>query len=327
MKNNVDTAVELFLETYTKIHHEIAKIVVGNDKVIQGILIALIANGNVLLEGVPGIGKTLLIKTLSNVLDLKYSRIQFTPDLMPADIIGTKVILETEGGKKEYEFQQGPVFANIVLADEINRASPKTQSALLEVMEEHTVTVAGISYPMVEPYIVLATQNPIEMEGTYPLPEAQKDRFFFQLNVGYPNETELQEIGRRITSEKLPEINKIADSKRIKQMSDLAAQVPLPEAVEDLAIKLVSATHPEHGQTPPMVQRYVKYGSSPRGFVTLLKAGKIKALLNNRFNVSKQDILSVLHAALRHRLILTFEADAEGVNVDEIIDTIIKHFS
>ncbi len=327
MDTSPEKKLSMFNDTFHAMRNEIQKIVVGHDSIIKGILMSLISRGNVLLEGVPGIGKTLLVKTLSQVLDLRYSRIQFTPDLMPADIIGTKVILESESGAREYEFRPGPIFSNIILADEINRSAPKTQSALLEVMQEHTVTVGGTTYVMEEPYIVLATQNPIEMEGTYPLPEAQKDRFFFQLNVTYPNEQELLEIGRRFTTGQIQTIKKIADAEILKSMMDTASQVPVPESAEEFAVKLVSSTHPQNSISSPMVKRYVKYGASPRALVALLQSAKINALLSNRYNVSNDDISCMLHPCLRHRLILTFEAEAEGVNVDEIIDTILEKFS
>jgi len=326
MTENIIESVGEFKKNFFEMRDEIGKVVVGHNQIIEFVLIALISDGHVLLEGVPGIGKTLLVKTLSAVLDLKYSRVQFTPDLMPADIIGTRVILENESGDRQFDFQQGPVFANIILADEINRASPKTQSALLEVMQEHSVTVAGMTYKIDSPYMVLATQNPVEMEGTYPLPEAEKDRFMFQLNVLYPDKNELVEIGRRMAGKKTHQVEKIADCATIKFMHEISHEVPLPELVEEFAVKLVMATHPGSSTSSSMVQRYVKYGASPRALISIIRAARIKALLAGRFNVSTEDILYVIHPCLRHRLILSFEAQAEGVKVDEIIDNVIEKY-
>jgi len=323
MEKSIKESVEKFNRCFSDMRDEIGKLVVGHDVIVEFALIALVAGGHVLLEGVPGIGKTLLVKTLSSILDLKYSRIQFTPDLMPADIIGTRVIVESESGNRQFDFQPGPVFANIILADEINRASPKTQSALLEVMEEHSVTVAGNTYSMGFPYMVLATQNPVEMEGTYPLPEAEKDRFLFQLNVLFPDKKELTEIGRRMAGKSIPAVSKIANSSTIEYMSEISREIPVPELVEEFAVKLVMATHPGSSMSSPMVQRYIKYGASPRALISIIKSAKIKALISNRYNVSTDDVLYVIHPCLRHRLILTFEAEAEGVKVDEIIDNIL----
>lgn len=316
-------SVDGLLQTVADIESEISKRIVGQHEVVRGVLIAVVARGHALLEGVPGLGKTLLVRVLGEALDLQYSRIQFTPDLMPADIVGTNVIVETQTGEKVFRFETGPVFANIVLADEINRATPKTQSALLEAMQEQTVTVGKNAHALPRPFFVLATQNPMEMEGTYPLPEAQLDRFFFKLHVGYPSAEELAEIISRTTSGVPPTIRKVADAHRLNRVSELAREVPIASHVQDYAVRLVLATHPERPGVPKISADFVRYGASPRGAQALVLAAKIRALLEGRYNVAFEDIRRVAHPALRHRLILNFQAEMEGVSADQVIDTLL----
>jgi len=287
-------------------------------------LIALMAGGHVLLEGVPGLGKTLLVRTLSEVLDISFNRIQFTPDLMPADIVGTNIVMETPGGRREFVFQKGPIFAHLILADEINRATPKTQSAMLEAMQEKSVTAGGEIRKLVEPFFVLATQNPIDQEGTYPLPEAQLDRFFFKLLVDYPSAEELTEVLTRTTEGTKTQINRITTKEQLLDLQTLVRQVPVASHVKDYAVRLVMATHPKSETAVPISNQYLRFGSSPRGGQTLLLAGKVRALMHGRYNVSFEDIQAVAHAALRHRLILNFEAEAEGITTDHIVDQVLK---
>jgi len=320
----IESEVELFKATFLRIKNELGKMIVGQQEIIDGVLVALFAGGHVLLEGVPGLGKTMLVRTLAGAMDLKFSRVQFTPDLMPADIVGTNIIMEGQGGQKEFRFQPGPIFANILLADEINRATPKTQSALLEAMQEHHVTVGGRQHPIEEPFLVLATQNPLEMEGTYPLPEAQLDRFFFKLKVLYPNAEELHSIVDRTTAETTPVIEKVVrDSAEIIRLRELVRQVPLAREVQSHAINVVLATHPDNERSSPLAKKYVRYGASPRGVQALILAGKIFALLDNRYHVSRADIDRAAPAALRHRIILNFEGEAEGRTSDEIVREIL----
>lgn len=313
-----------FTDVISKIRAEIGKVIVGYTETIDFTIIALLSGGHVLLEGVPGIGKTLLVKTLSEILDLKFSRIQFTPDLMPADITGTNIILEDESGRKFFKFQEGPIFANIILADEINRATPKTQSALLEAMQEGSVTSGGVVYQLPKPFFVMATQNPIEMEGTYPLPEAQLDRFFFKLVLTPPAEDELLEIIDRTTNVKMPKVEKIADGRVIEELKQMVRSVPISKKVKEYAVKIVSATHPESKYATEKVKKYVKYGASPRGAQALVLGAKALALFENRSNVSFKDIRNVALPALRHRILLSFEGEAEGISTDEIIMNIIE---
>lgn len=313
-----------FTDVVGRIKNEISKVIVGYSEIIDFTIIALLSGGHVLLEGVPGIGKTLLVKTLSEILNLKFSRIQFTPDLMPADITGTNIIMEDENGRKHFKFQEGPIFANIILADEINRATPKTQSALLEAMQEGSVTSGGNIYLLPKPFFVMATQNPIEMEGTYPLPEAQLDRFFFKLILTPPGEEELLEIIERTTNVEMPKVEKIADGTTIEALKQLVRSVPISKAVKEYAVRIVLATHPENKYAKGKVKKYVRYGSSPRGAQALILGAKALSLLNNRANVSIKDIQKVAIPALRHRIILSFEGEAEGITPDEIIQNILE---
>jgi MoxR-like ATPase len=306
------------------IEAEIGQVIVGQRDLIRQTIITLLAGGNGLLEGVPGLAKTTLVRTLADVIDCTFSRIQFTPDLMPADIIGTTLISEDEGGRKMFRFEPGPIFANLVLADEINRATPKTQSALLEAMQEHTVTVAKTIHKLVSPFFVLATQNPLEMEGTYPLPEAQLDRFFFKIHVPFPSAADLIEIANRTTGARAPQTRKIANGAMIFEMQNLARTVPIASHVLAYAARLITATHPEDKDAPPATRQYVRYGASPRGMQALILAGKIMALLDGRFNVAFADLKLAALPALRHRIILNFEAQAEGISPDDIIRQVIE---
>jgi MoxR-like ATPase len=287
-------------------------------------LTALIAGGHVLLEGVPGLGKTLLVRTLADSLSLKFQRIQFTPDLMPADLIGTNVMLDTPEGGRRFEFQRGPIFANLLLADEINRATPKTQSALLEAMQERSVTVAGTTHRLAPPFFVLATQNPLEMEGTYPLPEAQLDRFFFKLLVKFPTAQELETILDRTTEATTPSAGQIFDGQRIVELSHLARQIPIADELRRYGGALILATHPESPLASDKTRRFVRYGSSPRGAQAIILAAKIRAILDHRYHVSRDDLRACAHPALRHRLILNFEGQAENIQADDIIDDILR---
>ena len=290
---------------------------------MEGTLNALFANGHVLLEGVPGLGKTLLVRTLSQVLDLSFSRVQFTPDLMPADVLGTNMVHETDDGKRVFEFQHGPIFAHLVLADEINRATPKTQSAMLEAMQERSVTAGGEIRKLDTPFFVLATQNPIDQEGTYPLPEAQLDRFFYKLVVGYPTAEELSEVVTRTTEGNSVEINKVVDGSTLIDLQQLVQQVPVASHVKDYAVRLVLATHPQTETALEITNQFLRFGSSPRGAQTLLLGAKVRALKEGRFNVSFDDIAAVAIPALRHRLIVNFEAEAEGISSDHVLEKIL----
>jgi MoxR-like ATPase len=319
-----EMTVAQFRETAAAIEAEVGKVIVGQGEVVRHVLISIIAGGHALLEGVPGLGKTMLIKTLSEVMDLNFARIQFTPDLMPADIVGTDILEETADGKRHFRFQPGPIFANLVLADEINRATPKTQSALLEAMQEQSVTVAKRTYKLEPPFFVLATQNPLEMEGTYPLPEAQLDRFLFKVNVLFPSSDELVEILARTTGGPRAALNKVAHGAQILAMGRLARQVPVPSHVSEYVARLVVATHPEHESAAPLVKQFVRYGSSPRGAQALILGAKITALFAGRVNVAFEDVAAVAPAALRHRLLLNFEGQAEGVTTDQVIAELLK---
>src|SRR4051794_18584978 len=304
-----EQGIETFRNAYAALRQEIGKVVVGQEQIVEDTLIALFAGGHVLLEGVPGLGKTLLVRTLSEVLDLPFNRVQFTPDLMPADILGTNIVMEVAGGRREFQFQRGPIFANLVLADEINRATPKTQSALLEAMQEHSVTAGGEIRKLGEPFFVMATQNPIDQEGTYPLPEAQLDRFFFKIIVGYPSAEELTEVLTRTTTGARAEVQKVLEREALLELMSLVREVPVASHVKDFAVRLVLATHPKTETAAPVASQYLRFGSSPRGGQTLILAGKVRALMHGRFNVSFDDIEAVASSALRHRLILNFEAE------------------
>jgi MoxR-like ATPase len=317
-------AIESFHATYAALRAEIGKVIVGHEAVVEGTLIALFAGGHVLLEGVPGLGKTLLVRTLSDVLDLAFNRIQFTPDLMPADILGTNIVMETASGRREFEFQRGPIFGHLILADEINRATPKTQSALLEAMQEHQVTAGGQLRKLAEPFFVMATQNPIDQEGTYPLPEAQLDRFFFKILVGYPSAGELTEVLTRTTTGRPVGVEKVLNGDALLELMALVREVPAASHVKDYAVRLVMATHPKTETGLPIASQYLRFGSSPRGAQTLVLAGKVRALIEGRFNVSFDDLEAVAPAALRHRLILNFEAEAEGITTDHIVTQVLK---
>ena len=321
---NTPERIQQFRDAFQKLRAEIGKVIVGHGDIVDGTLTALFGGGHVLLEGVPGLGKTLLVRTLSEVMDLSFSRIQFTPDLMPADILGTNLVVEDAHGRRGFEFQKGPIFAHLVLADEINRATPKTQSAMLEAMQEKQVTAGGELRPLPKPFFVLATQNPIDQEGTYPLPEAQLDRFFFKLVVGYPSRADLAEVLNRTTEGHKADIQKVIDGEALTDFQGLVRQVPVASHVKDFAVRLVLATHPKTETAAPVTSQYLRFGSSPRGAQCLLLAGKVRALTEGRYNVSVDDIVAVAPPTLRHRLILNFEAEAEGITTDHVIATILK---
>ena len=312
-----------FREVYNSLREEIGKVIVGQDAIVDGTLNALFANGHVLLEGVPGLGKTLLVRTLSQVLDLSFNRIQFTPDLMPADVLGTNMVHETDDGKRAFEFQHGPIFAHLVLADEINRATPKTQSAMLEAMQERSVTIGGEIRKLDLPFFVLATQNPIDQEGTYPLPEAQLDRFFYKLLVDYPTAEELSEIVTRTTEGTKVQVSKVVNGATLIELQQLVQQVPVASHVKDYAVRLILATHPNTETALEITNQFLKFGSSPRGAQALLLGAKVRALTEGRFNVSFDDVAEVALPALRHRLIVNFEAEAEGVTTDLVLQKIM----
>lgn len=320
-------AFQDFRQDFRRLRDEVGKVIVGQQETVESVLVGLIAGGHVLLEGVPGLGKTLLVRTLADVLDSQFSRIQFTPDLMPADLLGTNVLVEAADGSKKFQFEKGPVFANVVLADEINRATPKTQSALLEAMQEHSVTVSGISHMLDGLFFVLATQNPLEMEGTYPLPEAQLDRFLFKLMVPFPTTAEMELIMDRTTRTESQKAEKLLSQQRILDMNRLARQVPIADSIRRYAIEIVMGSHPEHELATPLVKRFVRYGSSPRGAQAVLLAAKIQAILDGRFHVAREDIAAVAHAALRHRILMNFEGQAESVRPDTVIDELIRELT
>ena len=315
--------IEKFRVVYKSLREEIGKVIVGQNAIVEGTINALFANGHVLLEGVPGLGKTLLVRTLSHVLDLSFNRIQFTPDLMPADVLGTNMVHETDDGKRAFEFQHGPIFAHLILADEINRATPKTQSAMLEAMQERSVTIGGEIRKLDLPFFVLATQNPIDQEGTYPLPEAQLDRFFYKLLVDYPTAGELSEIVSRTTENATVQISKVVDGATLIELQQLVQQVPVASHVKDYAVRLILATHPTSETALDITNQFIRFGSSPRGAQSLLLGAKVRALTDGRFNVSFDDVAAVAPPALRHRLIVNFEAEAEGVTTDLVLEKIM----
>jgi MoxR-like ATPase len=317
-------SVSEFRDTAGAIEAQVGRVIVGQRDVVRHVLVAVLAGGHVLLEGVPGLGKTMLIKTLGQVLDLAFSRIQFTPDLMPADITGTEIMEDSADGRRAFRFQRGPLFANLILADEINRATPKTQSALLEAMQEQTVTAGNSTYKVPLPFFVLATQNPIEMEGTYPLPEAQLDRFLFKVNVAFPSADELSEIVTRTTGAAEASVQKAADGPRIVAMQQLARLVPVASHIGHYVSELIVASHAASSGAP-LVRKYVRYGSSPRGAQALILGAKVTALLAGRYNVSFEDVAAGAYAALRHRLLLNFEGQAEGITADDVIADLLAH--
>ena len=316
--------IDNFQQQFRRVHAEIARVIVGNEDVIEGIVTCLLARGHGLIEGIPGTGKTKLIQTLADVLHLKFSRIQFTPDLMPGDIVGGDALREGERGEKVLQFQPGPVFANLILADEINRATPKTQSALLETMQENSVTVGKTTHVLEQPVCVLATQNPIELEGTYPLPEAQLDRFFYKLKMGFPSLNALHDILDRTTQQAAPKVDRVLAQGEILQMRETARSIPIARPVQDYAIRLTLATHPESEYAHDLVKKYVRYGSSPRGAQALVLGGKVHALMHNRVYVAGEDIRAAAFPALRHRMLLNYEGEAEQLDVDSIIAAIIR---
>ena len=325
MARDIASEVASFQEKIAILRKEIGRMIVGQREVIDGVILCLLADGQVLLEGVPGLGKTMLVRTLSEAIDCQFNRIQFTPDMMPSDITGTNMIVEDERGNKVFEFQKGPVFTNILLADEINRATPKTQAALLEAMQEKSVTVGGHTYKLEAPFFVMATQNPLEMEGTYPLPEAQLDRFLFKIDVPFPNKDELHEVLRRTTAGESPKVSAVMSKQDILTLRALAAEVPIAEHVQDYALRIGLGTHPEMGTCSERVKKYVRFGSSPRGAQAIIKAAKIHAIFDGRFNVSNDDIRFAAVPALRHRTILNFEGVAENISTDDILADLIKH--
>jgi len=312
------------IDTVKDVETEIGKAIVGQKDIIRQVLISVLTGGNVLLEGVPGLGKTQLVKTLSRVMDLSFSRIQFTPDLMPADVMGTNIIVKDEGGNSRFEFQKGPIFANLVLADEINRATPKTQSALLEAMQEQTVTVGKTTYSLPQPFLVLATQNPIEMEGTYPLPEAQMDRFLFKLSVLFPSFEELKDIIDITTTNKTVELQKVVDGAAIMEMRKVIREVPIARPVQEYALKVVMATHPESGEAPENARKYIRFGASPRAAQAIITASRARALMEGRYNVSFEDIRYVSYPSMRHRFFLNYDAVADGVTTDGLIEELLE---
>jgi len=322
--SDIQQRAEQFVRRYQAVREQIGRVIVGHDEIVHGVLTCLFVGGHCLLEGVPGLGKTLLVRTLSKTLDLNFNRIQFTPDLMPADILGTNMVMEAPDGKRFFEFQKGPVFTQILLADEINRATPKTQSAMLETMQEGTITVAGKRYTLEQPFFVLATQNPIEQEGTYPLPEAQLDRFLFKLVVGYSTRNELNTIIERTTKNEFAEPNKVMDGAEILQWRQLVREVILAKHLQDYIVRLVLATHPNGAMAAPATNQYLRWGSSPRGAQTLALTAKVRALLDGRYNVSFDDVRRVFLPTMRHRVILNFEAQAEGMDPDNVLLEILK---
>ncbi len=319
----VEAAAASFREDYMAARTQVQRAIVGHEEIIDGVLCCLFASGHALLEGVPGLGKTLLVRSLARALQLGFSRIQFTPDLMPADVTGTTIVVETEHGR-DFQFRRGPIFAQIVLADEINRATPKTQSALLEAMQEHSVTVGGETRKLDEPFFVMATQNPIEQEGTYPLPEAQLDRFFFKLNVGYSNREQLAEILNRTTMGVDSEVKAVLDGPAILGHQKLVRKVVIAPHVQDYAVRLVLATHPRGELATPLVNQFLRFGASPRAAQAMVLSGKVKALLDGRANVSVDDIRASVLPAMRHRCLLNFEGEAEGKTTDEILVNIVE---
>ncbi len=316
--------LDKFRSDFQLLRTELGRVIVGQHEIVEAVLTGLVAGGHVLLEGVPGLGKTLLVRTLADALHSKFSRIQFTPDLMPADLIGTNVMIQSESGERSFRFEQGPLFANVVLADEINRATPKTQSALLEAMQEKSITVGGITHVLDRMFFVLATQNPLEMEGTYPLPEAQLDRFLFKLIVPFPTTVDMETILDRTTESYTTRAEKLFEPARVLELSDLARKIPISDEVRRFAIQVVMATHPEHELASSLTKRFVRYGSSPRGAQAIILAAKINAILDSRYHVAREDIKAVAANCLRHRILLNFEGQAEDVKTDAVVEDILK---
>ncbi len=321
---SVERQIEAFRDQFKLVRDEISRKIVGNEEIISGVMTCLLVRGHVLLEGIPGVGKTKLVQTMADVLHLKFSRIQFTPDLMPGDIIGTNVVREDDSGRKLFEFRRGPLFANMLLADEINRATPKTQSALLEAMQENSVSAGGQTHPLEQPFFVLATQNPIEMEGTYPLPEAQMDRFFFKLKLDFPDIEQLHLIIDRTTRQEEPSVQRVLQQGQILEMRETARAIPVSRPVQDYAIKLTLATHPESDQAHEATRKFVRFGASPRGTQALILGAKVHALMNDRVYVSSEDVRAVALPALRHRVLLNFEAEAQRMDTDTILRRIVE---
>ncbi len=321
---SVERQIEAFRDQFKLVRDEISRVIVGNEEIISGVMTCLLVRGHVLLEGIPGVGKTKLVQTMADVLHLKFSRIQFTPDLMPGDIIGTNVVREDDSGRKLFEFRRGPLFANMLLADEINRATPKTQSALLEAMQENSVSAGGQTHPLEQPFFVLATQNPIEMEGTYPLPEAQMDRFFFKLKLDFPDIEQLHLIIDRTTRQEEPSVQRVLQQGQILEMRETARAIPVSRPVQDYAIKLTLATHPESDQAHEATRKFVRFGASPRGTQALILGAKVHALMNDRVYVSCEDVRAVALPALRHRVLLNFEAEAQRMDTDTILRRIVE---
>lgn len=315
-----------FSDKFALIRKEVGKFIVGQDEVVENVLIAILCGGHVLLEGVPGLGKTALVNTLSQALDLKFGRIQFTPDLLPSDVVGTQILAETDG-KRQLIFQPGPVFCNILLADEINRATPKTQSALLETMQEKRVTVANQTHSLDSPFFVLATQNPIENDGTYPLPEAQLDRFFFKLRVPLPSHDEFSEILNRTGGNSMPSISAVANGPELVAMGQTLREIPIAADVQDYLVKVVRHTHPDNENSPKKVKNYLRHGASPRAAQAILAASRARALLDGRYHVAREDIAKAAIPAMRHRLILSFEGEAEGISPDDLVTAAIQSAS
>jgi MoxR-like ATPase len=321
---NMERRAREFVDRYAAIREQIGRVIVGHDEIVHGVLTCLFVGGHCLLEGVPGLGKTLLVRTLSQVLDLQFNRIQFTPDLMPADILGTNMVMETPDGRRYFEFQKGPIFTQICLADEINRATPKTQSAMLETMQEASVTAAGTRHELKKPFFVMATQNPIEQEGTYPLPEAQLDRFMFKLLVGYSTRKELATIVDRTTRQEHAVPSKVMDGEEILQWQGMVREVILAQHVQDYIVRLVLGTHPNGEFAAPIANQYLRWGASPRAAQTLALAAKVRALLDGRYNVSFEDVRRVFLPSLRHRVIVNFEAQAEGIDSDHVLLQVLE---